>query len=142
MFDFIYNVGYEILLISQRGVLPIEVLINTVIRDSKYINRRYRIHSDFNEFFKSNEFDDTDSTHWEIYYSSLIKLGLKHDVTIIEHMYGIFLITRSRSDRNTMQFSKSLIPLRIDNENAKSARRRGLNRAERYYNQTNLIVTS
>jgi len=146
-YDFIYNIRYEIIVTAQRGVLPVEALVNSALSDKKYNQRSFRLDWNlFNDLFYSDKgwyFDDTSTEHWKNYYIQLNSLAEKHDCPIIEHMYGIYMITNVNLKKADLyQYARSLFPLRIENEDAAEARKKGLEKSNDYYNNRLLIVRS
>tara|TARA_R100000458_G_C8147071_1_gene156115 strand:- start:150 stop:599 length:450 start_codon:yes stop_codon:yes gene_type:complete len=146
-YDFIYNISYEIIVTAQRGVLPVEALVNAALTDDKWLERSYRLDWNlFSDLFYNDKgwyFDDTSVLHWQNYYTQLNSIAQKHDCPIIEHMYGIYMITNANLNRADLnQYSRSLFPLRIDNEEASEARMTGLKQANMDYNNRLLIVRS
>lgn len=141
-------IKYEILTTTQRGVLPAVALFNSQMQCKTGV---YQLKVEYfrhfldmqNEYVDINsQFDDTNSTDWLNYYNALAELAHEHELIIYEHQFGIYLLQEGvKYDAYELQLWKeSLIPLRIEGAEAKSARQFGVKYAGRQYNKPPTIV--
>lgn len=141
-------IKYEILTTTQRGVLPAVALFNNQMQCPTGV---YQLKIDYfrhfldmeNEFIDINsQFDDTNTTDWLNYYNALAELAHEHDLIIYEHQFGIYLLQKGvrYDDYELYLFEKSLIPLRIEGREAKSAREFGVKYAGAQFNNPPKIV--
>ncbi len=161
---------YEILVETHRGTLPVEALLNDVSRDKNYSQRTYKVDLRDYDLLHKQCYTDTpipledkkyiyprnmtkffwmdveDIDAWSLYYRMLIKLALEHDLIVLEHQHGIYLI--SDVYRHTMEFKNlydSVFPLRIeviDPFDPQAARRYGLYEASKSFDDIHSNVMS
>ena len=135
-------IKYEILTKTVRGVLPAVSLFNRQMKaepGSNTLNVQY-----FKLFLKKEDkhvdvnhiFDDKSNEHWLNYYNALVELAVNNDLIIYEHQFGIYLLQQDvqYNELELHEFERSLIPLKIEGEEALSARKFGLRWAGVQYN--------
>ena len=141
-------IRYEILTMTQRGVLPAVALFNNQMQCE---TGAYQLKVDYferfldmeNEFLDINsQFDDENSEHWLNYYNALAELAHEHELIIYEHQFGIYLLQKGikYSTYDLYIFENSLIPLKVEGKKAKAARRFGVRFAGAQYNNPPKIV--
>jgi len=113
---------YELFVYTQRGVLPVEALLNNLVRHKEQF---YQLSNQFIRSFEERDFffDDESSLDWLTYFEELARIASKYDKIVIEHMNGIYLCsTHTEHKKYVETLLKHSIPLRIDNEKARDAR--------------------
>ena len=135
-------INYEVLTKTVRGVLPAVSLFNRQMQvepGSNTLNVRY-----FELFLKKEDkhvdvnhiFDDKSNEHWLNYYNALVELAVNNELIIYEHQFGIYLLQQDvqYDELELHEFERNLIPLKIEGEEALSARKFGLRWAGVQYN--------
>tara|TARA_R100001082_G_C4361264_1_gene159477 strand:- start:338 stop:748 length:411 start_codon:yes stop_codon:yes gene_type:complete len=113
---------YELFVYTQRGVLPVEALLNNLVRHKEHF---YQLSNKFITSFEKRDFffDDESSLDWLTYFEELARIANRYDKVVIETMNGIYLCSTHTNHRRCVQMLlNNSIPLRIDNKKAKDAR--------------------
>ena len=128
-------IKYEILVTTQKGVLPAVALFNRQMKEPAGIYKLrvdyFMRFLDFKGLDVDSQFEDENSEHWLNYYNALADLASEHELIIYEHQFGIYLLQQGiKYDAYELYlFEKSLIPLRLGSAKARSARRFGAKHA-------------